>query len=109
MKRTLTLFSMTLLTAGIVVGCSSGSQGETVTLVDKESNGYTLFQQSCAGCHGAELQGRAGPNLQHVGSKLAVDKIESRIKTGGAGMPAFGKQLEESQIAEIATWLSKQQ
>jgi cytochrome c551 len=103
MKRLLPLLALLLLT-----GCSSGSSGDTVTLVDPESNGYTLFKQSCAGCHGPNLQGRAGPNLQHVASRLTEDKIAERIKLGAGGMPAFQNKLEESQIAELTSWLSKQ-
>ncbi|PWK14950.1 c-type cytochrome [Tumebacillus permanentifrigoris] len=103
MKRLLPLSALLLLT-----GCSSGSSGNTVTLVDQESNGYTLFKQSCAGCHGDNLQGRAGPNLQHVGGRLTPDKITQRIQLGASGMPAFQNKLEDAQITELATWLSKQ-
>jgi mono/diheme cytochrome c family protein len=105
MKR---IASLLLLTAGLL-GCSSGSSEQQVTLVDKESNGYTLYTQNCAGCHGENLQGRSGPNLQHVGSQLTTDKLSQQIAQGAAGMPAFKNKLDEAQITELATWLSKQQ
>ncbi|AGA21818.1 Cytochrome c-551 [Bacillus subtilis subsp. subtilis str. BSP1] len=44
------------------------------------SEGEELYQQSCVGCHGKDLEGVSGPNLQEVGGKYDEHKIESIIK-----------------------------
>ncbi|MBL0385695.1 cytochrome c [Tumebacillus sp. ITR2] len=103
------LLGLTLLTAGVLVGCSGATKDTDVVLVDKESNGYKTFQNSCAGCHGQNLEGRAGPNLQHIGMKLDADKLTKQIQNGGPGMPAFANKLDQTQISELAAWLAKQQ
>lgn len=48
------------------------------------SEGEELYQQSCVGCHGKDLEGMSGPNLQEVGGKYDEAKIESIIKTAAA-------------------------
>ncbi|KEO81899.1 c-type cytochrome [Tumebacillus flagellatus] len=103
------LLGLALMTTGIFVGCSSAPKDTNVTLVDQESNAYkTLYQQNCAGCHGQNLEGRSGPNLQHIGKKLDVAGVTKQITNGGPGMPAFGDKLDQGQISELAAWIAKQ-
>ncbi|MFC7393321.1 cytochrome c550 [Scopulibacillus cellulosilyticus] len=64
-----------------------------------------IFKQNCSSCHGQNLQGGAGPNLQHIGKKISKDRILKQIKNGGGGMPANVIQGEEAQ--KVADWLSK--
>ncbi|MBM7645784.1 mono/diheme cytochrome c family protein [Scopulibacillus daqui] len=64
-----------------------------------------IFKQNCASCHGQNLEGGAGPNLQHIGSKISKDRILKQIKNGGGGMPANVIQGDEAQ--KVADWLSK--
>jgi cytochrome c551 len=87
----------------LITGCS----GNEPAKVDKQSEGYKIFSQNCSSCHGADLQGGAGPNLAHVGSDLSKDAIAKQIQRGGAGMPAFQKQLDSATIEKLADWLSQ--
>lgn len=64
-----------------------------------------IFAQNCSACHGQNLQGGAGPNLQHIGSQLSKAKILHQIKNGGGGMPANVIQGDAAQ--KVATWLSQ--
>nr|WP_237566452.1 cytochrome c [Paenibacillus sp. EZ-K15] len=59
-------------------------------------------------CHGSQLEGKYGPSLQTVGSQLTEEEITNIISKGEGGMPAFGKRLEEEEIASISEWLSEQ-
>jgi cytochrome c551 len=73
---------------------------------DSSSAAPTLFKQNCVSCHGVELQGDFGPNLQKVGGRLTKDQITKQIHDGGGDMPPFGTQLKDEEIQSLATWLS---
>ncbi|MEB3102079.1 c-type cytochrome [Ferviditalea candida] len=64
-----------------------------------------LYGQSCIACHGTDLQGAVGPNLQKVGSKLSGQQLYKTIQNGRASMPAFKGTLKDEEIANLALWL----
>lgn len=82
---------------------AEGAQGGTATV-----NVETVYKQNCASCHGANLEGRAGPNsnLQKVGSRLSKDQIAAQIANGGNGMMAFKGKLQDNEIGALADWLA---
>jgi cytochrome c551 len=100
------------LLVGIVIfvyGC--GTAKENIVEQDQQgqyAKAVQLYQQSCQSCHGANLEGATGPNLQHVGSQLSEADIEHRIATGGGAMPAFRSLhiLTDDQIRQLAQWLA---
>ncbi|MCD1261236.1 cytochrome c [Paenibacillus athensensis] len=65
-----------------------------------------IYKKSCLACHGAELQGGAGPNLQQIGGKLTPEQIYKQIQNGGGMMPAFKTQLKNEEVANLAQWLA---
>lgn len=65
----------------------------------------SIFQQHCSMCHGGNLQGGAGPNLQHIGGKWSKARILNQIKNGGGGMP--GNLVSDADAQKLADWLSK--
>ena len=69
------------------------------------SAGEELYQQSCIGCHGKDLEGGGGPNLQEVGGKYDEAKIESIIKNGRGNMPSH--LVSDEDATKIAKWLSQ--
>lgn len=64
-----------------------------------------IFEQNCAACHGNNLEGGMGPNLQHIGGKLNKDAILKQIANGGGGMPPGVISGDNAQ--KVADWLSK--
>lgn len=74
--------------------------GETASAGDAEK----LFQQSCAACHGQDLSGGAGPNLQQVGGKYSKEDIENIIINGQGGMPKG--VLKGEDASKVAEWLA---
>ncbi|KQN99845.1 c-type cytochrome [Paenibacillus sp. Leaf72] len=78
-------------------------EGERVQNSDAE----TLYMKKCVTCHGTDLQGRAGPNLQSVGSTLTQEEIARIVTDGRKGMPKFGTKLSEAEIQSISKWLSE--
>jgi cytochrome c551 len=73
---------------------------------DTSTAAAALFKQNCITCHGVELQGGFGPNLQKVGSLLTKEQITKQIHDGGGDMPPFGTRLKTEEIQIIAAWLS---
>jgi mono/diheme cytochrome c family protein len=85
--------------------------------VDGDPNvGYTLFQQNCAGCHGADGRGRIGATLTNTFAAIepgafAVETISNGV--AGTYMPAFaqsnGGPLTDQQINDVAAYVLSQQ
>jgi mono/diheme cytochrome c family protein len=48
--------------------------------------GETVFQQTCAGCHGADASGDVGPRL--AGAGLTVGEVTAVVAAGRGVMPA---------------------
>jgi mono/diheme cytochrome c family protein len=65
-----------------------------------------LFKQSCTSCHGVDLAGDFGPNLQKVGGKLTKEQITTQITQGGEAMPSFEEKLNTEEIQALASWLA---
>lgn len=72
--------------------------------------GGELFATKCAMCHGADLEGKIGPNLTDKfwligdGSRLSI--VQS-IKKGSAakGMPPWETMLKPNEIKDVATYV----
>ncbi|WP_082233810.1 cytochrome c550 [Halobacillus massiliensis] len=67
-----------------------------------------MFQDSCASCHGGDLEGANGPNLQQVGSKYDAAEIQEIIENGkgGGAMPAGLYTGDDA--ATLAEWLAEE-
>jgi len=66
------------------------------------AEGKTLFEGTCAGCHGIDGSGANGPDIRNVGKQLGPEGIYTMIATGGAmgsGMPNF------SSLGDQKIWL----
>lgn len=105
-----------LLSAGfglvLVLGaCGSGedtgagnSSEEGATTADGEA---VYRSASCFSCHGAELEGASGPNLQEVGARLSADEIRTTIEEGTSVMPG-GLVEDPAELDALVEWLSEQ-
>ncbi|AJO23963.1 cytochrome [Heyndrickxia coagulans] len=94
-----------LLAAGLSA-CGNGSPSSdggknTASGGDAEK----LVDQKCSACHGDQLQGNVGPNLQHIGSKLSEKQILNVIENGKGDMPKGLLKGDDAQ--KVAKWLSK--
>ncbi|KAF0996432.1 Cytochrome c-551 [Geobacillus sp. TFV-3] len=79
---------------------NGGSNGGGDTAAAAEQ----IFKQNCASCHGQDLSGGVGPNLQKVGSKYSKDEIKNIIANGRGAMPAGIIKGEDAD--KVAEWLA---
>lgn len=82
--------------------------GSSVVLGD-QYRGETVFQTSCAGCHGPNGKGGGiGPKLQ--GLPISIGAVKAQIDAGGGAMPAgIVKGTDEADVlAYVATIVTLQ-
>ncbi|MGL4820279.1 MAG: cytochrome c550 [Bacilli bacterium] len=80
--------------------------GKTEETVDV-SNPEAIVKQTCASCHGQNLEGGVGPKLADVGSRLSADDIKNVIVNGQGNMPG-GMLSDPAAVDAVAKWLSEQ-
>ncbi|SDN38127.1 cytochrome c551 [Paenibacillus sp. yr247] len=85
--------------------CGNNKQNETQTTAVK-ADAPKIYQNFCISCHGNQLQGGQGPNIQKVGERLDEAQIIKRIQKGGGGMPPFQVALKEEELKALASWLA---
>jgi mono/diheme cytochrome c family protein len=68
--------------------------------------GAEVFANNCSICHGADGKGgNGGPDLTtQPKAKTEAGAIE-QVTNGGGGMPAFGGQLSEEEIEDVASYV----
>ena len=69
--------------------------------------GEALYGRNCAGCHGASLEGGAGPSLKDQGRKRSVAAIAQLIANPPPGMPKlFPSPLSKLQVDQVAGFVA---
>lgn len=109
LSAAIVLAGMLLLSACGGGGSTNSNQPKLLDIAATEHpDAAAVYRSKCMSCHGNDLQGRSGPNLQQVGSKYEAAEIKDIIANGktNRGMPAFGKSLDEAQIEQLTVWLS---
>jgi cytochrome c oxidase cbb3-type subunit III len=105
--------------AGLIVGAApaaipwrafaNGQQQEQAIKETPEDvlAGKKLFETNCSTCHGLDAGGNMGPNIQGLPMRLGAERVANFIKNGVpvAGMPAFGSQLDATQVQQIIEYL----
>jgi mono/diheme cytochrome c family protein len=70
----------------------------------RPAQGYKLFDQYCAQCHGDDARGDEGPSLHNLLKSDA--RLDAIIRGGVKGeMPAFGKKFTDSNVRDLIAYL----
>lgn len=85
---------------------SNGADENTGAVVEDSVDVEQVYNQSCASCHGGNLEGGMGPGLETVGANLSQEEIADVIENGRGQMPAQS-QLQEAEVQELASWLAE--
>ena len=96
-----------LFGSALVLAACGGDDGES-SGSSTQSEGEKLTMQSCASCHGGNLEGRGNnPDLNKVGSRMSEEEILDIILNGtDKGMPSGVLKGEDAKKA--AAWLAEQ-
>jgi mono/diheme cytochrome c family protein len=73
---------------------------------DAEAGAEVFQSAGCGGCHAlqaAGASGTVGPNLDEA--KPPAELVVDRVTNGKGVMPAFGDQLSEQQIQDVAAYV----
>jgi len=87
------------------VGPTEGEGKEEASGGDAAA-GTSVFAENCAGCHGEDGHGGpGGPDLTSMPLAQTEKGTVEQVTNGGGGMPAFGEQLSEQEISDVATFV----
>ncbi|CAH0344832.1 cytochrome c551 [Bacillus sp. CECT 9360] len=109
------LLALLMGTSLILAACGGGEDenagnesgnGDQDTTTAGAGDAEKIYVNSCASCHGNNLEGDFGPKLNNVGSRLSQEDIEKIINEGKGSMP--GGLIEGDQVSQMAKWLSEQ-
>jgi mono/diheme cytochrome c family protein len=84
----------------------TATQAEPPVQGDAEAGKEVFASMACAGCHvlaAAGASGTVGPNLDETAPEY--ERIVTQVTNGGGGMPAFGDQLSEEEIQDVAAFV----
>ena len=71
-----------------------------------DDKGARIFsERGCAGCHGTDGRGGMGKKLASSRRLGDADYVIAQILHGGGAMPAFRDQLDDGEIAAVATYV----
>ena len=113
-----------LLVAGalalVAAGCGGDDESDTAeppaaTTTENDgsdtgdaANGEQVYASAgCGGCHTFEAAGSTGsvgPNLDDAAPSF--DLVVTQVTNGGGAMPAFGDDLTEQEINDVAAFVS---
>jgi mono/diheme cytochrome c family protein len=116
--------ALVLVALALAVGASAcgdddatGGDATTTETTDQTStqttdeattvDGRPVFLANCGSCHtfaDAGTSGTIGPDLDGIG--LSTDEVVEQVRRGGGGMPAFGDQLSEDEIEQVAAYVA---
>jgi quinoprotein glucose dehydrogenase len=70
----------------------TGRGGPQVSEITAERRGRTVYEQNCQMCHGPDLKGDRGPQIDNAVSRLGADSTRSAITKGRGAMPPIAVQ-----------------
>jgi len=118
-----------------VIGCSSGQEAASAQLdasdADKVARGAVVYQQSCASCHGANLEGQPNWGQRNADGTLPApphdatghtwhhsDELLFELTKWGStavigndyksNMPGFSNTLDDDDIWAVLTYIESQ-
>ena len=90
--------------ANEVQQAKAASVSSTPVLEGDAKRGYSLFDHSCAPCHGDDARGDEGPSLYNLAKSDA--RIATIIKGGVKGeMPSFAKKFSDADVQALTAYL----
>lgn len=111
--RWVALAALVLALGLSLAACGGDDDSGTATTTTEETTGETaasgeeIFVDNCGTCHtlsAAGTTGTVGPSLDGLG--LDASAIETQVRSGGGGMPAFEGDLTDEEIVAVSTYVA---
>ena len=90
------LWAVTAVMLLLLTGCSSDKTSGAL-------DGEAIYKESCAACHGDQLQGAVGPPIANMKSKYSEADVLKIVNEGTKKMPGNLLDKEKSEI--VTKWL----
>jgi mono/diheme cytochrome c family protein len=69
------------------------------------ASGTSLYDEHCAGCHGADGLGGVGTDLVEQLAILSEEDVVRTIVEGRGIMPAWGETQSDQEIADVVAYI----
>jgi mono/diheme cytochrome c family protein len=108
-RGTMPGFSSTLTSGEIdsiiryIAGLGGPGSPTTTTVPPDEESGSSIYGRMCAACHGAGGSGGSGGAI--AGTSFHGSSLAGVIANGLGGMPGFGSQLNDGQMARLVNYV----
>jgi cytochrome c551 len=86
-------------------GSPPGKPPQQVVDAGNPAQGREVYAKACAACHGGDGGGGSGPKLEGEEAYTSPDVVVEQIREGGGGMPAFGDDLSEQELADVSAFV----
>jgi mono/diheme cytochrome c family protein len=115
-RSVLVMLSLSLVLALGVAACGGDDDGDdeaappaaTETDGGAGAEGEAIFTENCGTCHvlaASGTSGTTGPSLDEV--MPSEETVETQVRNGGGGMPAFEGQLTDEEIAAVSSYVAE--
>jgi quinoprotein glucose dehydrogenase len=68
--------------------------------------GRTIYEGSCQQCHGPDLKGDRGPEIDNAVKRLGADAVRKIVRNGKGAMPGF-PTMNADALADVIEFLDK--
>lgn len=80
------------------------AERQAPNFADQTARAQALYTQNCAGCHGADRSGAAGPYIVTAGAKVDLEAFKALLSSGKGQMPGF-PHLSDQEVAALHVFL----
>jgi cytochrome c551 len=111
--RVLLLVALLVVALVAVAACGGDDDGGDTTPAETPAattpadgdgaDGAAVFAANCSTCHAENGSGGIGPDLR---GEDDVAGIETRVRNGAEGMPAFEGQLSDEEISAVSEYVT---
>jgi quinoprotein glucose dehydrogenase len=84
----------------------TGRGGPQAAPLTAERRGRTVYEQNCQGCHGPDLKGDRGPQVDNAVNRIGVEATRTVITKGKGGMPPIAS-LAPPLLDDLIAFLTK--
>jgi quinoprotein glucose dehydrogenase len=84
----------------------TGRGGPQAVTTSAERRGRTVYEQSCQVCHGVDLKGDRGPQVDNAVSRLGVEATKTIVTKGKGGMPPI-PSIAPALLDDLMAFLTK--